>query len=81
MSYYVHSIHLCYMHGIHQLPLVKHQLYIYTVCVYQTLRAVCFQSLLYVFFYTKHVHVCMYVSKFVPVCLQHLCTCVPVVCA
>ena len=61
---------------VHQLPLVKHQLYILHVCTYQILCAVCFRFLLYVFFYT----ISMFVRVRIPVCLQHLCMYVPAVC-
>ena len=57
---------LCHMHGT--LTSTCDTPAIYTVCAYQTLRAV---FIFAVFFYTISmcVHVCIYVCEFVPVCL------------
>ena len=72
----VNNIHLCHMHGTPTSTCETPA--IYTVCAYQTLRAVFSLSLLYVFFYTISIYECEFVSG--PVCVCSICLRVCLLC-
>ena len=80
----VNNIHLCHMHGIPTSTCETPA--IYTVCAYPTLRAMCFLSLLYMFFYTismcvcVHMYICVRVCSCVSAASVHMCACCVCMC-